>query len=127
MDLRQDFYSLVSKLFPGSRASFIVVTPCCWEKSAVCLHFISVTLHAISAVAHTTHNHGRHGSQLFRCCLNRKMLDMPEPSSATSARANISKNNISRSHAEHGYACDIYTGEGELGSHHVSAAFPFPC
>ncbi|KAI0278541.1 hypothetical protein BGY98DRAFT_514433 [Russula aff. rugulosa BPL654] len=56
---------------------------------AVCLRFIShaqwrVTLHTLSAVAHTTHNHDRHGSQLFRCCLNRKMLDMPELSSATS-------------------------------------------
>jgi hypothetical protein len=72
----------------------VVVSVGSWQSACVSSHMWRVTLHTLSAVAHTTHNHDRHGSQLFRCCLNRKMLDMPELSSATSVRANISKNNI---------------------------------
>jgi hypothetical protein len=65
---------------------------------------------ALSAVTHTTHTHGRHGSQPFRCCLNRKMLDqvldMPQ--------AELSELSFNQREGEHLLSkTNIYAEEGD--------------
>jgi hypothetical protein len=100
---------LSQQAHPCSRAS----STCQAVRFSLSSHLTwQLTLHesiALSTVAHTTHNHARHGSQLFCCCLNRNMLDVPElfAESAIIVRANISYLRLS--------------WRGRLGSRHVSA------